>query len=123
MAEKLIESGIDVAQLVVVSSYRIPFIIEDDLLLDYSLARLLNRPAADVGLDFPERDLGELMIRARENYNQHIPAGSVAELAPQFPKIREVLASAPADGLQRLAKLAAAHWTERLRKIDITPSH
>ncbi|RPH24122.1 methyltransferase [Buttiauxella warmboldiae] len=54
MAEKLTEAGIQVEQLIVASAYRIPFIIEDDTLLDFSLARLLRRPAADIGLDFPE---------------------------------------------------------------------
>ncbi|NXZ85512.1 AMP-binding protein [Serratia fonticola] len=106
MAEKLLESGIEVKQLIVVSSYRIPFIIEDDILLDYSLARLLHRPAADIGLDFPEGELGALINLARETYGDRIPEDCVAELAPQFPQIDAVMKNAPRTSLERLERLA-----------------
>lgn len=106
MAEKLLESGIEVKQLIVVSSYRIPFIIEDDVLLDYSLARLLHRPAADIGLDFPEGELGALINLARETYGDRIPEDCVAELAPQFPQIDAVMKNAPRTSLERLERLA-----------------
>ncbi|MGF6188800.1 AMP-binding protein [Serratia sp. 2723] len=112
MAEKLLESGIEVKQLIVVSSYRIPFIIEDDVLLDYSLARLLNRPAADIGLDFPEGELGALINLARETYGDRIPENCVAELAPQFPQIEAVMKNALRTSQQRLEYLVARERAE-----------
>nr|WP_269846397.1 methyltransferase [Shimwellia pseudoproteus] len=107
MAEKLTAAGIDVRQLIVVSAYRLPFTMEDDLLLDYSLARLLNQEPADIGLDLPEQPLGALITLARETWQQHIPQGAVAALAPQFPAIATALSQAPAECQQRLARLAA----------------
>lgn len=107
MAEKLVEAGIQVQQLVVASAYRIPFIIEDDTLLDYSLARLLNRDAAEIGLDFPEHALGALINHARETYDNRVPPSCIAELSADFPQIESVMKSAPQDTQRRLEQLAA----------------
>lgn len=107
MAEKLMASGIEVKQLIVTSAYRIPFIVEDDLLLDYSLARLLNCSAADIGLDFPEQDLGALIKRARETHHGCIAQGCIAGLAADFPRIDAIIKNAPPDSPQRLALLAS----------------
>ncbi|WLI75266.1 AMP-binding protein [Kosakonia sp. H02] len=106
MAEKLLEAGIEVKQLIVTSAYRIPFVVEDDLLLDYSLALLLHRPAGDIGLDFPQAELGELINHARKIHHDRIPEGCIAGLAPRFPGITQVLKTAPRDSQQRLERLA-----------------
>lgn len=106
MAEKLTEAGIQVKQLIVASAYRIPFIIEDDVLLDYSLARLLKRPATDIGLGFPEGTLGSLINLARETYGDRIPQSCIAELSSHFPQIKAVMKHAPQDSQQRLELLA-----------------
>lgn len=106
MAEKLTEAGIQVKQLIVASAYRIPFIIEDDVLLDYSLARLLKRPATDIGLGFPDGALGSLINLARETYGDRIPQSCIAELSSHFPQIKAVMKHAPQDSHQRLELLA-----------------
>jgi len=114
MAEKLVEAGIEVKQLIVVSAYRIPFIIEDDLLLDYSLARLLHRSAEDIGLNFPEDELGALINLARESYGERIPQGCIAGLAAHFTRIDAVMKNAPPDSRQRLEYMA-----NKVRKFDV----
>lgn len=106
MAEKLMGAGIQVKQLIVVSAYRIPFVIEDDVLLDFSLARLLKRPATDIGLDFPEEQLGLLINQARETFGDRIPQSCIAELSSHFPQIDAVMKNAPQESLQRLQLLA-----------------
>ena len=106
MGEKLTAAGIEVKQLIVVSAYRIPFIIEDDILLDFSLARLLKCPTADIGLDFSENDLGSLITLARKTYGDHIPTGCLNQLIPQFPQLDRVMKHAPQTTQQRLEKLA-----------------
>lgn len=106
MAEKLTENGIDVKQLIVVSSYRVPFQIKDDVLLDYSLARLLGYDPAAMGLAFPEHALGALLTSAREKYDNCVPQNTLVTLGHEFPEISPLLDVIPPSSQARLQQLA-----------------
>ncbi|MGV4926323.1 amino acid adenylation domain-containing protein [Streptomyces sp. BHT-5-2] len=115
MAERLAERGTPPGSLTVVSSYRIPFVIEDGLLLDYSFARLMYRDPADAGLDFDEHELGDLLNEARAHYADRVPHGAVAQLAAGYPRLGPAVATAPGSVRARLDRLAASDpagaWT------------
>ncbi|WP_438484812.1 amino acid adenylation domain-containing protein [Streptomyces sp. S186] len=115
MAERLAERGTPPGSLTVVSSYRIPFVIEDGLLLDYSFARLMYRDPADAGLDFDEHELGDLLNEARARYGNRVPQGALAQLAVDYPRLGPAIATAPDSVRARLDRLAASDpagaWT------------
>ncbi|MGW1286266.1 amino acid adenylation domain-containing protein [Streptomyces sp. NPDC002586] len=115
MAERLAECGTPAGSLTVVSSYRIPFVIEDGLLLDYSFARLMYRDPAEAGLDFDEHELGDLLNEARARYGDRVPQGAVAQLAAGYPRLGPAVAAAPGSVRARLDRLAASDpagaWT------------
>ncbi|MFI1202613.1 amino acid adenylation domain-containing protein [Streptomyces sp. NPDC020883] len=60
MAGRLTEAGAEVASLTVVSSYRVPYRIEDELLFEYAFGRVLSADLARMGYHKDE----ELMGRA-----------------------------------------------------------
>lgn len=114
IAERLSDRDIPTS-LTVISSYRIPFTIEDPLLLDYSFARLMLRDPADAGLAFDEHELGALLTQSRALHDDRVPNGAVADLATRFPTLGEAVRAAPTDTSARLARLADSdpdrHWT------------
>ncbi|WP_052230269.1 non-ribosomal peptide synthetase [Streptomyces sp. CT34] len=115
MAERLAERGTPAGSLTVVSSYRIPFLIEDGPMLDYSFARLMYRDPADAGLDFDEHELGALLNEARARHGDRVPEGSVTQLACRYPQLAQAVAAAPGSVRDRMARLAASDpagaWT------------
>ncbi|MEV0600535.1 amino acid adenylation domain-containing protein [Streptomyces sp. NPDC050315] len=74
MAGRLTEAGADVASLTVVSSYRVPYRIEDELLYEYAFGRVLS---ADLGAMGYHKD-EELMGRALRTVLAATP-GTVGE--------------------------------------------
>lgn len=117
MADRLASAGTDVASVTVISSYRIPFHIEDPVLLDYAFARLMRREPSDLGLGFDDRELAELIDLARDRHDDHIPEGALTELAAphQYPSCARILRNAPPHSEERLRLLADSdprrQWT------------
>lgn len=106
MAERLLAQGIQIANLSVISAYRIPFEVEDNVLLDYAFARLLGEDPALMGLHFPEDELGTLISTARHRFNEHLSDGVMQTLAAEFPNIAAVLKNMPHSTIERLTQLA-----------------
>ena len=105
MVPELAIAGVEIADFTAVSSYRIPFIITDDLLLDFALARLLQAEPSDMGINFDEEALGEVLRRVRATYGRTIPEGAIYQAGPT--QLQDAWDSAPASHQERLALLAA----------------
>ncbi|MEV6834713.1 amino acid adenylation domain-containing protein [Streptomyces sp. NPDC051133] len=111
LARRLTSAGAEVTGLTVVSSYRVPYLVEDDLLAEYIFARLMR--ADLVGLGYP-RDEGatrELVSATTALHGATVPQGSlVAWDAARLP--------APArEALRAFQDLAGRPQEERLRAI------
>jgi len=63
MARKLAESGTPIGSLRIVSSYKIPYLVEDDVLIEYAFVRALGLPAIDLGFPGDEVGLGRALAR------------------------------------------------------------
>lgn len=107
MVSDLAIAGVEVADYTAISAYRIPFIVTDDLLLDFALARVMHVEPADMGLRFDEASLGAVLREVREKYGRVIPEGAIYEAAPV--DVRADWDAAPATHEERLATLAAKH--------------
>ena len=114
LASRLAETAdAEVASCTVVSSYRIPFTVEDELMLDYSLARLMHRDPADAGIDVNEQALGRALDAVRRQTPTVIAEGAVRRLAE--PGLAAALDRAPDTCAERLERLATTdpqgEWT------------
>lgn len=113
LATRLAETQIDVAACTVASSYRIPFAVEDELLLDHSLAKLLHRDPADAGIGVDEHALGRALTEVRRTSPSLIAAGSIRDVAE--PELAAAWDRAPRDSAERLRLLAESDpqgaWT------------
>ena len=113
LATRLAESGVEVTGCTVVSSYRIPFAVEDELMLDHSLAKLLHRDPAEAGIDVDEHALGRALAQVRRHSPTVIAPGAIREVAE--PELAAALDRAPQDPAERLRLLAASDpdktWT------------
>lgn len=107
MVTDLAVAGVEVVDYTAISAYRIPFIITDDLLLDFALARVMHVEPADMGLRFDEASLGGVLREVREKYGRIIPDGAIYEAAPA--NVRADWDAAPATHEERLETLSAKH--------------
>ncbi|RRD06032.1 amino acid adenylation domain-containing protein [Arachnia propionica] len=113
VATRLAEADIEVTGCTVVSSYRIPFAVEDELMLDHSFAKLLHLDPADAGIDVDEHALGRALTEVRRHSPTRIAPGAIREVAE--PELAAALDRAPADSGERLRRLAVSDprstWT------------
>lgn len=85
MAKALVQRGVEVRGLHIVSSYRIPYRIEDERLPLYSFAATLGLDTTALG--FPEsEDLAQAITRALEVRADHLSADALA----CFPELTDV---------------------------------
>lgn len=106
LAVRLAAADLPVASLTAISSYRIPFTVEDDLLIDYAFARLMFREPADAGIRLDDTELGQALTLARRSTGPRITRDSL--LAAATPGLRAALTAAPPGKEQRLGLLARA---------------
>ncbi len=111
IARRLEESGVAVADVTVVSSYRVPIEIEDEDALDYCFAQIMGVRTADLGIAAPEAAIVDAFTRARETRAAVLPPGALRGALP-------ALAQGPSPGADRMAALAASgalgpDWTAR----------
>ncbi|MGW1893518.1 amino acid adenylation domain-containing protein [Streptomyces sp. NPDC002004] len=101
LARALGEGGAEVRRLTVVSSYRIPYRLHDDLMVDYAFARVMGGDLEALGWPADEGDMGRALAAA----------------LARSPKALEPGAFALLDGDERLASVA-----ERFRLLGERPS-
>jgi len=95
LAKALLQFGGNVQALDIVSSYRIPYLIEDDLLLLYNYAATLGLPCEELG--FPSVDvLAHALGRVLEVQPEHVAPGAITKQLQEMNHI-----CPPSDVLRR----------------------
>ncbi|MFT4086832.1 MAG: methyltransferase, partial [Gordonia sp. (in: high G+C Gram-positive bacteria)] len=89
-----------------ISSYRIPFRLDDDVLTDYAFAKVLGRDPAEFGIVVDDETVGATLTAARAAGRRSIDSGVVAEFGP--PELVEALRAAPPTVDERLRRALAA---------------
>lgn len=126
IARYLEETGIEVAGVTAISSYRVPVEIDDEDVLDYCFAQIMGVRAADLGLVSADTDFAEAFARARAEHPRIIPAGTLRRISPALARD---LAAAPEPGEPRLRLLAESgalgrDWSaESLRELRSVFTH
>ncbi|MGO3325132.1 condensation domain-containing protein [Gordonia sp. (in: high G+C Gram-positive bacteria)] len=95
-----------VAETTAISSYRIPFEIDDDVLTDYAFAKVLGRDPAEFGIVVDDDAVGATLTAARAAGHRVIDRSIVAEFGP--PDLLNALQSAPATTGERLQQALRA---------------
>lgn len=80
LARALSESGAEVRRLTVVSSYRIPYRLRDELLVDYAFARVMGGDLEALGWPADEGEMGRALAAALARSPQVLEPGALARL-------------------------------------------
>nr|WP_227659073.1 MULTISPECIES: AMP-binding protein [unclassified Corynebacterium] len=99
IADRLAACGV-AATATVMSSYRIPFTVRDEILLDFSFARLMGCRPQDMGIDLDEESLGLALRAARKDGHEDITAEVVYRYADD--DLRTQIARVPQTSGARL---------------------
>lgn len=75
--------SIDVVQLAVISSYRVPFMIEDDLLAEYVFARVMQADPQALGYPTDEQSMERAISRVLQHTPGRVPQGSLLALSDE----------------------------------------
>ncbi|GAU68923.1 putative pyochelin synthetase [Streptomyces sp. NBRC 110611] len=111
LADRMTAAGGEVTEVSIISSYRVPYLVEDDLLAEYIFARMMR--ADTVGLGYPQDEsaIRELVTEVTRKHGDRVPPGSMTELSP------DVLGAKGALALRAFRALAARTQEERLRAV------
>ncbi|MFG2910074.1 amino acid adenylation domain-containing protein [Kitasatospora sp. NPDC048286] len=112
LADRLVRAGAEVAGVRVVSSYRVPYLVEDDLLAEYIFGRLMHVDVHQLGYPGDEEATRELVESVTRQYVDRVPEGTLAADDPD-PSLSEAGRAA----WQAFRALAAKPQEERLRAI------
>ncbi|SCK05059.1 pyochelin synthetase [Streptomyces sp. WMMB 714] len=80
LARALDEGGAEVHGLAVVSSYRIPYRLHDELVIDYAFARVMGAELRSLGWPADEGDMGHALATALERSPEALEPGAFALL-------------------------------------------
>ncbi|MFD9895040.1 amino acid adenylation domain-containing protein [Amycolatopsis sp. NPDC059027] len=111
LASELTEQGATVENLTVISSYRVPFLVEDDLLAEYIFARVMRADPVALGYPADEVAMRQTIAAVLAKTPGRVPAGSLAEV----PETGEV-----AEAVRAFRRLAGREQSERLAAIGAT---
>ncbi|SER75800.1 pyochelin synthetase [Propionibacterium cyclohexanicum] len=104
LAARLSAAGRTVASTTVVSSYRLPFVVRDDLLIDYAFAKVMGRDPAQAGIVVDDGQLGHALRTARQDHVTEITEQVLAEYGE--PPLRLALGAAPRTSSERLTAMS-----------------
>lgn len=112
IGDRLAACGVE-TRVTVLSSYRIPFEVADDVLLDFSFAKLINCDPTDMGIVIDEDALGLALRRARATGHKTITREALRENAsPELlDQLRRCLATTEERLSSFLSTPAGKHWT------------
>ncbi|WP_261748672.1 non-ribosomal peptide synthetase [Pseudomonas citronellolis] len=123
LASCLKARGVAVEALTVISSYRVPFLIEDDLLAEYVFARVMQADPRALGYPLDEAGLEQAIAEALQRTPGRVTRGVWQELEER-PQTRDALAAmrrlaarSPGQRLQAIA-LAMRHAGSQLSDLD-----
>ncbi|MFF2505877.1 amino acid adenylation domain-containing protein [Streptomyces sp. NPDC058067] len=110
VARALAEGGAEVTDLTVISCYRPPFEVHDDLIAEYTFALSLGIDPATVGFPADSDALGEAIRAVLETTPGRLESGALARLGAPFDKVaryfRDLTERRPAQRLDALAQAA-----------------
>ncbi|MFC4536727.1 amino acid adenylation domain-containing protein [Sphaerisporangium dianthi] len=109
LAVRLADAGTDVTGLTVVSSYRVPYLVEDDLLAEYIFARLMHVDPVDLGYPPDETATRELVRAAADRHGGTVPMDGLVE------QDEDALSRRGLAALRAFRVLAARSQEDRLR--------
>ena len=110
LARRLPDCGVVVASLTVISSHRVPYLVEDELLVEYGFARIMGLDPARLGLPANPAALGRAIRAVLDEHGGRVPAGALADLtgtgatAAAAAAMREYGARPRADRLAALTR-------------------
>ncbi|MDT9646922.1 thioesterase domain-containing protein, partial [Pseudomonas sp. JV245A] len=110
LAACLAARSIEVLQLSVISSYRVPFMIEDDLLAEYVFARVMQADPLALGYPEDEQAMERTIARVLAQTPGRVPQGSLlalsedAQCAPALACLRRLAHKTPEQRLQAIAE-------------------
>ncbi|HZF89913.1 non-ribosomal peptide synthetase [Streptomyces sp.] len=111
LADRLTRAGGEVNGVSVVSSYRVPYLVEDDLLTEYIFARMVRADVVELGYPRDEAATRALVTAVARGHGGRVPQGSLTEQPPG------ALGPAGTAALRAFQALAARSRRERLRAI------
>ncbi|MFI5793622.1 amino acid adenylation domain-containing protein [Streptomyces sp. NPDC051677] len=111
LADRLTRAGAEVSGVSVISSYRVPYVVEDDLLAEYVFARMMRADPVELGYPADESATRALVTAVTRRHGDRVPQGSLTEESPA------ALGPAGTRALHAFRALAARPHEERLRAI------
>ncbi|SPE99883.1 non-ribosomal peptide synthetase [Streptomyces sp. MA5143a] len=111
LARRLTAAGAEVTGLTVISSYRVPYLVEDDLLAEYIFARLMRADLVGLGYPRDESATRDLVRATTEHFANTVPQGSLVD------RPESDLTGPGREALRAFRALAERPQTDRLRAI------
>ncbi|GLX40352.1 non-ribosomal peptide synthetase [Streptomyces roseochromogenus] len=111
LARRLTAAGAEVTGLTVISSYRVPYLVEDDLLAEYIFARLMRADPAGLGYPRDERTTRDLVRATTRHFANTVPQGGLVD------RPEPELTGPGREALRAFRALAGKPQEERLRAI------
>jgi pyochelin synthetase len=111
IANRLTKAGVEVTGLTAISSYRVPYLVEDDLMAEYLCARLVQVDPVDLGYPSDEAGIRDLIQAVVARHGKVIPQGSLVEEPVSG------LSEAGAVALRGFQQLAERSQEDRLRAV------
>ncbi|GCD47384.1 non-ribosomal peptide synthetase [Streptomyces paromomycinus] len=111
LADRLAGAGTEVTDVTVVSSYRVPYLVEDDLLAEYVFARMMRADTVRLGYPEDEGTTRALVEAVAAEHGGRVPHGSLTG------HCAEGLGPDAAAAQRALRTLAERPQEERLRAI------
>ncbi|EST32880.1 non-ribosomal peptide synthetase [Streptomyces roseochromogenus] len=111
LARRLTAAGAEVTGLTVISSYRVPYLVEDDLLAEYIFARLMRADLVGLGYPKDESTTRDLVRATTEHFANTVPQGSLVD------RPESALTGPGREALRAFRALAERPQEERLRAI------
>ncbi|USQ85690.1 amino acid adenylation domain-containing protein [Streptomyces phaeoluteigriseus] len=111
LARRLTAAGAEVTGLTVISSYRVPYLVEDDLLAEYIFARLMRADLVALGYPRDESGTRDLVRATTERFTDTVPQGSLVD------RPESALTGPGREALRAFRALAERSQEERLRAV------
>ncbi|MGW1373620.1 amino acid adenylation domain-containing protein [Streptomyces sp. NPDC002446] len=111
LADRMAAAGGEVTEVSIISSYRVPYLVEDDLLAEYIFARMMRADTVALGYPQDESATRALVTAVTAEYGDRVPQGSLTGPSP------DVLGAKGTAALRAFEALAARTQEERLRAI------
>ncbi|MEV7807435.1 amino acid adenylation domain-containing protein [Microbispora sp. NPDC088329] len=111
LANRLTKAGVEVTGLTAISSYRVPYLVEDDLMAEYLCARLVQVDPVDLGYPPDELGIRDLIQAVLTRHDKVLPQGGLIE------EPASALSEAGAQAQRYFQKLAERSQEDRLRAI------